>query len=83
MSDTRSARYLRDEIDPESGDPTGSRLELERDGLTTHGRIVGMTGSGKTGLGVCLLEEVDDFGVPLERSDVSLDELVLFWALRY
>ena len=25
--------------------------------LTTHAAILGMTGSGKTGLGVCLLEE--------------------------
>jgi len=25
--------------------------------LTTHGVIVGMTGSGKTGLGIVLLEE--------------------------
>ena len=33
-------------------------LLLERHRLTTHGVIVGMTGSGKTGLGVVLLEEL-------------------------
>ena len=32
--------------------------------LTTHGVIVGMTGSGKTGLGVCLLEEALLAGTP-------------------
>ncbi|MCA8924429.1 MAG: ATP-binding protein, partial [Planctomycetes bacterium] len=32
--------------------------------LTTHGVIVGMTGSGKTGLGVVLLEEVLRSGTP-------------------
>ena len=32
--------------------------------LTTHGVIVGMTGSGKTGLGMCLLEEALLSGVP-------------------
>jgi hypothetical protein len=32
--------------------------------LVTHGVCVGMTGSGKTGLGVCLLEEAALDGVP-------------------
>ena len=32
--------------------------------LTTHGVIVGMTGSGKTGLGVIFLEEALRSGVP-------------------
>jgi len=32
--------------------------------LTTHGLIVGMTGSGKTGLGVVLLEEAALDGIP-------------------
>ena len=32
--------------------------------LTTHGVIVGMTGSGKTGLGVVLIEEALSAGVP-------------------
>ncbi len=37
----------------ESGEP----LAAESEDLTTHGVIVGMTGSGKTGLGIVLLEE--------------------------
>ena len=32
-------------------------LIYEADHLTTHGVIVGMTGSGKTGLGIDLIEE--------------------------
>ncbi len=32
--------------------------------LTTHGVIVGMTGSGKTGLGIVLLEETLTAGIP-------------------
>jgi len=35
----------------------GSPLFYESANFTTHGVIVGMTGSGKTGLGVVLLEE--------------------------
>jgi len=41
-----------------------TRMQVDREDLTTHGVIVGMTGSGKTGLGVVLLEEVLGSGVP-------------------
>lgn len=37
---------------------------IEADHLTTHGVIVGMTGSGKTGLGIIALEEALLGGVP-------------------
>src|SRR3954447_11800003 len=43
---------------------TGTPVGLRPDDLTTHGVIVGMTGSGKTGLGVVLLEEALAAGVP-------------------
>ena len=46
--------------EPETDQP----LFLESSDLTTHGVIVGMTGSGKTGLGVVLLEEALQSGVP-------------------
>ncbi|HKX75033.1 MAG TPA: DUF87 domain-containing protein [Acidimicrobiia bacterium] len=48
-------------------DPAGARGELlvyEAADLTTHGVIVGMTGSGKTGLAVGLLEETLLSGIP-------------------
>lgn len=44
--------------------PDGRVQELAAHQLTTHGVIVGMTGSGKTGLGIVLLEEVLRAGVP-------------------
>ena len=37
---------------------------VESGDLTTHGVIVGMTGSGKTGLGIVLLEEALTSGIP-------------------
>jgi ElaB/YqjD/DUF883 family membrane-anchored ribosome-binding protein len=40
------------------------RVELGSSELTTHGVILGMTGSGKTGLGICLLEEALLAGIP-------------------
>ena len=45
-------------LDPATGDRTGDPAGVAREDLVTHGVIVGMTGSGKTGLGVVLLEEV-------------------------
>lgn len=41
-----------------------ARLAYDAAHLTTHGVIVGMTGSGKTGLGIIFLEEALRRGVP-------------------
>ena len=51
-------------IDPATGKPGAESLVLGSSELTTHGVIVGMTGSGKTGLAVVLLEEALLAGIP-------------------
>jgi hypothetical protein len=43
---------------------TETPTRLPSSDLTTHGVIVGMTGSGKTGLGIVLIEECLQAGVP-------------------
>ncbi len=60
---------LIDEQDQTSGQDV--RYPLEH--LTTHGLILGATGSGKTGLGVVLVEEVLRQGVPVLLLDVKGD----------
>ena len=64
--------YLGKQIDPDSGKP-GPRLELDPADLLTHGLIVGMTGSGKTGLAIVLLEELLRQGVPVLAIDPKGD----------
>jgi hypothetical protein len=49
--------FLGETIDSD-GARTGAALNYDPGRLTTHGVIVGMTGSGKTGLGVVMLEEL-------------------------
>lgn len=44
--------------------PEGAPVALKPAILTTHAFIVGMTGSGKTGLAVALLEEIAKAGIP-------------------
>ena len=56
--------YLGGVLDPSTGDRTGDQVHLEASDLTTHGVIVGMTGSGKTGLSVIMLEEALLQGIP-------------------
>ncbi len=46
------------------GDRTDTGVRFDPADLTTHAVIVGMTGSGKTGLGIVCLEEVLTGGVP-------------------
>lgn len=48
-------------------------LTLDPDDLTTHGLIVGMTGSGKTALGILLIEELLKQGIPVLAIDPKGD----------
>lgn len=49
--------YLGKELPIEEQASTGLPLLYKSKNLTTHGVIIGMTGSGKTGLGIGLIEE--------------------------
>lgn len=53
--------------------PGGDRLVLDMDHLTTHAVCLGMTGSGKTGLGIVALEELARRRVPLLVIDLKGD----------
>jgi hypothetical protein len=56
--------YLGGLVSPDTGERTEERISYEPADLTTHGVIVGMTGSGKTGLGIIYLEESLLAGIP-------------------
>jgi Helicase HerA, central domain len=57
--------FLGDRVDRDGGDRIeGDSVRYESADLTTHGVIVGMTGSGKTGLGLIFLEEALRSGIP-------------------
>ena len=58
------AFYLGKEFDPVTGVKPDAHLQLDARDLTTHAVCVGMTGSGKTGLCIALLEEAALDGVP-------------------
>ncbi|HEY8233489.1 MAG TPA: helicase HerA-like domain-containing protein [Vicinamibacteria bacterium] len=64
--------YIGRKVDPDEASP-GERIELDPDDLLTHGLIVGMTGSGKTGLAVVILEELLRQGVPVIAIDPKGD----------
>jgi uncharacterized protein DUF87 len=55
------------------GQAGASKLELPSGQLTTHAFVVGMTGSGKTGLCAVLVEEVLRAGVPVIAVDPKGD----------
>ncbi len=56
--------YLGGRLDAATRQATHAPMLLDARELTTHAVIVGMTGSGKTGLGVTLLEEAAIDGIP-------------------
>src|SRR6185503_1090417 len=60
----RGSFHLGRAIDPDTGEPGADEVVVGSSDLTTHGVIVGMTGSGKTGLAVVLIEEALRAGIP-------------------
>jgi len=61
----KAAFYLGKIYDPESGKVLADQpVMYDARDLTTHAVCIGMTGSGKTGLGVTLLEEAALDGIP-------------------
>jgi hypothetical protein len=73
MSDTKTGLFLGRVADPATGRTGAEELRLDPSDLTTHGLIVGMTGSGKTALGIVLIEELLQRGIPVLAVDPKGD----------
>ena len=67
------AFYLGKEYDLASRKRRDDLLLYDSKDLTTHGVIIGMTGSGKTGLGIALLEEALIDNIPVIAIDPKGD----------
>jgi hypothetical protein len=65
--------YIGRIYDPEKRTTTDEPLVYDPDDLTTHAVVVGMTGSGKTGLCIDLLEEAALKGIPALMIDPKGD----------
>jgi hypothetical protein len=73
MGDMLNHFYLGRTCDPATGKPTDQPLYYDPADLTTHAFVVGMTGSGKTGLCLTLLEEAALQGIPVLAIDPKGD----------
>jgi hypothetical protein len=65
--------YLGRQVDPDTGKPLESVVLYESRDLVTHAVCVGMTGSGKTGLCIALIEEAAIDGIPVIAIDPKGD----------
>ena len=74
--------YLGNEYDVQKGEVTGRHVFYDVRHLTTHGIILGMTGSGKTGFGMVLLEEILLQGIPVLMLDPKGDLVNLLLTCR-
>ncbi len=73
MIETDGMLFLGRSFDPRNGQVTEKPLLYDPDDLTTHAVVVGMTGSGKTGLCIDLLEEAALNDVPALMIDPKGD----------
>ncbi len=73
MIDTDGKFYLGRLFDTQTNETTPTPLLYEPEDLTTHGVVVGMTGSGKTGLCLDLLEEAALHKIPALMVDPKGD----------
>jgi hypothetical protein len=71
--ETGEKYYLGRLVNPATAQTTPDPLLFAPDDLTTHAVVVGMTGSGKTGLCIDLLEEAALAGVPALMIDPKGD----------
>ena len=67
------AFYLGKRVDEEAGKLTEELVLYDAKDLTTHAVIIGMTGSGKTGLGIGILEEAALDHIPVIAIDPKGD----------
>lgn len=56
--------YLGRPVDPATGEGGDGPFLVDAADLTTHAMCMGMTGSGKTGMGIALIEEAAIDGIP-------------------
>ncbi len=56
--------YLGKDVDRKTFEPTDVLTLLKNKNFTTHAAIIGMTGSGKTGLGIGIIEEAAIDNIP-------------------
>ncbi|MCA8958867.1 MAG: ATP-binding protein [Planctomycetes bacterium] len=67
------AFYLGRRYDPDARTPTPELILYDSKDLSTHAVLMGMTGSGKTGLGIALIEEAAIDGIPVIAIDPKGD----------
>jgi type IV secretory pathway VirB4 component len=75
--------YLGKQYDMDRRERTDQHLLYDSRDLCTHAVVVGMTGSGKTGLCIDLLEEAAMDNIPAvvidPKGDISIEKYAIHW----